>query len=82
MASTTARTGSCYDNAHDESFWSRFKAELLAGGSCPGLPEAKFEISHYIAYYNAERSHSARDCRASNHFATHLQTHLRFQDSV
>ena len=54
-----SRRGNCYDKAHAESFWSRFKAELLDGGSFPGLAEAKLEISHYIAYYNAERRHSA-----------------------
>ena len=55
-----SRRGNCYDNAlpgttHAESFWSRFTAELLDGGSFPGLEEARLEISHHIAYYNAER---------------------------
>ena len=50
-----SRRGECYDNAHAKSFWSRFKAELLDGGSFPELPEAKLEISHHVAYYNAER---------------------------
>lgn len=49
------RRGNCYDNAHAQSFWGRFKAEQLDGGSFPGLAEAKLEISHHIAYYNAER---------------------------
>lgn len=53
-----SRRGNCYDDAHAESFWSRFKAELLDGGSFPGLAEARLEISHHIAYYNAERRHS------------------------
>ncbi|SHL84266.1 integrase core domain-containing protein [Hymenobacter psychrotolerans] len=65
-----SRRGNCYDNAHAESFWSRFKAELLDGGSFPGLTEAKLEIS----YYNAERRHSALGYLAPNHFETHLQT--------
>ncbi|WP_156109442.1 IS3 family transposase [Hymenobacter sp. APR13] len=47
-----SRRDNCYDNAHAESFWSRFKAELLDGGSFPGLAEARLEISHHIAYYN------------------------------
>jgi transposase InsO family protein len=69
-----SRRGNCYDNAHAESFWSRFKAELLDCGSFPGLAEAKLEIGHHIAYYNAERRHSALGYRAPNHFETRLQT--------
>ncbi|WP_046247506.1 IS3 family transposase, partial [Hymenobacter terrenus] len=69
-----SRRGNCYDNAHAESFWSRFKAELLDGGSFPGLAEAKLEISHHVAYYNAERRHSALGYQSPNHFETQLQT--------
>ena len=69
-----SRRGNCYDNAHAESFWSRFKAELLDGGSFPGLAEAKLEISHHIAYYNAERRHSSLGYQAPNHFEIQLQT--------
>ena len=54
-----SRRGNYYDNAHAESFWSRFKAELFDGGSFPGLAEAKLKISHHVACYNAERRHSA-----------------------
>ncbi|WP_165768323.1 IS3 family transposase [Hymenobacter amundsenii] len=64
------RRGNCYDNAHAESFWSRLKAELLDGGSFPGLAEAKLEISHHIA----ERRHSLLGYRSPNHFETQLQT--------
>jgi putative transposase len=66
--------GNCYDNAHAESFWSRFKAELLDGGSFAGLVEARLEISHHVAYYNAERRHSALGYQSPNHFKNHLQT--------
>jgi len=69
-----SRRGNCYDNAHAESFWSRLKIELLAGGSFRNLTEARLEISHYIAYYNAERRHSALSYLAPNHFETHFQT--------
>ncbi|HEX8327125.1 MAG TPA: DDE-type integrase/transposase/recombinase [Hymenobacter sp.] len=54
-----SRRGNCYDNAHAKPFWSRFKAELLDDGHFPGLTEARLDISHHIAYYNAERRHSA-----------------------
>ena len=69
-----SRRGNCYDNAHVESFWSRFKAELLDGGSFLGLAETKPEISHHMAYYNAERRYSAPDYQSPNHFEIHLQT--------
>jgi len=69
-----SRRGNCYDNAHAESFWSRFKAELLDGGSFPNLAEAKLEISHHVAYYNAERRHSALGYHSSNHFETQFKT--------
>ena len=72
------RRGNCYDNAlpgttHAESFWSRLKTELLDGGSFRNLTEARLEISHYLAYYNAERRHSALGYLAPNHFETHFQ---------
>ena len=63
-----------YRTTHTESFWSRFKVELLDGGSFPGLTETRLEISHHIAYYNAERRHSALGYLAPNHFKTQLQT--------
>ena len=68
-----SRRGNCYDNAHAESFWSRLKTELLDGGSFSGLTEARLKISHYIAYYNAERRHSALGYQSPNHFETHFQ---------
>ncbi|WP_332874906.1 integrase core domain-containing protein [Hymenobacter psoromatis] len=73
-----SRRGNCYDNAHAESFWSRFKAEPLDGGYFPGLAEAKLEISHHIAYYNAERRHSALGYCSPNHFETQLKTTSQF----
>ncbi|MBO3272172.1 IS3 family transposase [Hymenobacter defluvii] len=68
-----SRRGNCYDNAQAESFWSRLKTELLNGGSFPGLEEARLELSHYIAYYNAERRHSALAYHSPNHFENQLQ---------
>ena len=68
-----SRRGNCYDNAHVESFWSRFKAALLDGGSFPGLAEANLEISHHVAYYNAERRHSSLGYHSPNHFETQLK---------
>ena len=76
---STSRRGNCCGNAlpgttHVESFWSRFKAELLDGGSFPGLAEAKLEISHHVAYYNAERRHLALGYHSPNHFEAQFKT--------
>ena len=72
-----SRCGNCYDNSlpgttHAESFWSRFKAELLDGGSFPELTETNLEISQHIACYNAERHYSALGYLAPNHFEAQL----------
>jgi putative transposase len=69
-----SRRGNYYDNAHAESFWSQLKIELLDGDSFCNLAEARLEISHYMAYYNAKRRHSVLDYLAPNHFETHFQT--------
>lgn len=52
--------GNCYDNAQAESFFSRFKAELIEGGSFESVEQAKSEIFSYIeGYYNRIRRHSS-----------------------
>ena len=52
--------GNCYDNAQAESFFSRFKAELLEGGVFEDLEQARSEIFSYIeGYYNRVRLHSS-----------------------
>ena len=52
--------GNCYDNAQAESFFSRFKTELIEGGAFETLQEAESEIFNYIeAYYNPVRLHSS-----------------------
>lgn len=49
-----------YDNAHAESLFSRFKAELLDGGVFYGLEDAQQRVFEYIeGYYNQRRRHSA-----------------------
>lgn len=53
-------TGNCYDNAQAESFFSRFKAELLEGGIFESVEQARSEIFSYIeGYYNRIRRHSS-----------------------
>jgi transposase InsO family protein len=49
-----------YDNAFMESYFSRFKAELLQGGTFDGLENARAEIFEFIEmYYNPIRRHSS-----------------------
>jgi transposase InsO family protein len=51
--------GNCYDNAQAESFFSRFKTELVEGGVFSSLDEARSEIFSYIeGFYNPHRLHS------------------------
>jgi putative transposase len=53
-------TDNPYDNAFMESYFSRFKAELLQDGAFEGLENARKEIFEYIEmYYNPIRRHSA-----------------------
>ena len=51
--------GNCYDNAQAESFFSRFKAELIEDGTFSLVEEARHEIFGYIeGYYNTKRIHT------------------------
>ena len=54
------RKNNHYDNAHIESLFSRFKAELFHVESLYGLGDADFKIFDFIdGYYNTIRKHSA-----------------------
>jgi putative transposase len=66
------------DNAHAESFWSRLKTELLDDGTFPSLAESHLGISHFIAYYNAERRHPSLGDQSPNPFEILLQTTSQF----
>lgn len=51
--------GSCYDNAQAESFFARFKTELVEGGVFEDVAQARSETFSYIeGYYNRIRRHS------------------------
>lgn len=55
-----SRAGETYDNAHAESLFSRYKAELLEDGAFRDVAEAELETFDYIErYYNPVRRHSA-----------------------
>ncbi|MCY7374974.1 MAG: IS3 family transposase [Pyrinomonadaceae bacterium] len=70
-----SRRGNCYDNARAESFFSRFKAELLENGRFENLEQARSEIFSYIeGYYNRERLHSSLGYKSPMAFEKELKT--------
>ncbi|MGI8468424.1 MAG: IS3 family transposase [Pyrinomonadaceae bacterium] len=55
------------DTAQAESFFSRFKAELLENGVFEDLEQAKSEVFSYIeGYYNRVRLHSSLGYQSSD----------------
>jgi transposase InsO family protein len=65
--------GNCYDNAMAESFFSRFKAELVEGGIFSSVEEARSEIFSYIeGYYNRIRLHSGLGYKSPLEFEKQL----------
>jgi transposase InsO family protein len=67
--------GNCYDNAQAESFFSRFKAELLEGGVFEDLEQARSEIFSYLeGYYNRVRLHSSLGYKSPVEFEQELKT--------
>lgn len=55
-----SRADETYDNAHAESLFSRYKAELLEGGAFASVEQAISETFAYIeGYYNRVRLHSS-----------------------
>jgi transposase InsO family protein len=67
--------GNCYDNAQAESFFSRFKTELLEGGVFEDLEQARSEIFSYIeGYYNRVRLHSSLGYKSPIEFELELKT--------
>jgi putative transposase len=70
-----AGKGNCYDNAQAESFFSRFKAELIEGGMFENIEQARSEIFSYIeGYYNRVRLHSSLGYKSLIEFEMELQT--------
>jgi transposase InsO family protein len=63
-----------YDNAHMESYFSRFKAELLQGGAFDSTEDSLTEIFEFIEmYYNPKRLHSSLGYLSPNNFETNLK---------
>jgi transposase InsO family protein len=68
----------CYDNAQAESFFSRFKAELLENGIFETVEDAKSEVFSYIeGYYNRIRLHSGIGYRSPLEYEKHLENKIR-----
>jgi putative transposase len=66
--------GKCYDNAQAESFFSRFKAELLENGAFEDIEQARSEIFSYIeGYYNRIRLHSGLGYKSPVEFEAELK---------
>lgn len=70
-----SRAEDCYDNAIAESFFSRFKTELLQQGAFLELEDAKTECFEFMeGYYNSKRRHSAIGYKTPNQWeAIYLQ---------
>ncbi len=73
--------GNCYDNAQAESFFSRFKAELVTADrhqpirAFVDLAHARTEAFSYIdGYYNRVRLHSAIGYKSPMEFERELKT--------
>lgn len=69
-----SRKGNCYDNAQAESFFSRFKAELVEGGIFESVEDARSEAFSYIeGYYNRIRLHSSLGYKSPVRFEKELE---------
>jgi len=69
LRQSMSAAGNCYDNAQAESFWARFKIELLEGGCFRSVEEARIETFSYIeGYYNRIRKHSALGYKSPEQF--------------
>lgn len=69
-----SRRGNCYDNAQAESFFSRFKAELVEGGIFESVDDARSEVFSYIeGYYNRIRLHSGLGYKSPMQFEHELK---------
>lgn len=66
--------GNCYDNAQAESWFSRFKSELVEGGVFEDCEQARSEVFSYIeGYYNRERLHSSLGYKTPVEFEQQLK---------
>ncbi|MDJ1486446.1 IS3 family transposase [Cytophagaceae bacterium YF14B1] len=72
-----SRADQVYDNAFAESFFSRFKTELVENGTFLSVEDAKTECFEYIEiYYNRIRRHSALGYKSPAEFEQLYQINL------
>ena len=77
-----SRRGNCYDNAQAESFFSRYKAELLEGGMFEDVSQARSETFSYIeGYYNRVRRHSALGYKSPDEFEREINLKQKGESS-
>lgn len=77
-----SRRANCYDNAQAESFFSRYKAELLEGGAFADVSQARGETFSYIeGYYNRARRHSALGYKTPEGFEREWETGTKGESS-
>lgn len=73
--------GNCYDNAQAESFFARFKTELVEGGVFEDVAQARSETFSYIeGYYNRIRRHSGLGYLSPLEFEKELATKEKGQE--
>jgi transposase InsO family protein len=78
-----SRRGNCYDNAQAESFFSRFKAELIENGIFESIENARSEVFSYIeGYYNRIRLHSGLGYKSPLEFEKELKIKQRSESFV
>ena len=77
-----SRRGNCYDNARAESFFSRFKAEVVENGIFESVEDARSEVLSYIeGYYNRIRLHSGLGYKSALQFEKELKIKQRSRES-
>lgn len=77
-----SRKGNYYDNAQAESFFSRFKSELIEDGIFESVEDARSEAFSYIdGYYNRIRLHSGLGYRSPLEFEKQLELKNKIRSS-